>query len=545
MKIIGALFCLFACCFSGCLKKNTPPPVASQTLHLNLSDDPTSLDPRRVRSLRDLTLVKQLFDGLMRLDATGNPQPALASTVIISEDKLTYMFKLRSAFWTNGRPVIASDFVSAWTKALDPAFASDYAHMFYPIKNAKAFRDGKCPMSEVGIKAPDPKTLIVTLEHPTPYFLELTAFPTLFPVDAATDSLDKNWSRPPGHCFVSNGPFHIKKWSPQSELILEKNPTYWEANAVHLNGLAFTIITDSTTEGHLFEKGQLDWLGQPVSNNISPELLEKMKEQGKVLSYPVAGTFWFKFNTTQPPFNNALIRKAFSLAIKRNEIIAHLLQGGQQIATGILPPCIALQETPYFSDGDLEAAKYAFEKGMEQEGWTLQTFPAVALTFPPTERNKKIVELVQEQWQKAFGLPISLESAERHYYGRLLAEGKFQIGTGDWIADFNDPMAFLEIFKYRKDEASGSGMNDTGWHDDRYTMYLDQALTQTDIKQRKALLHAAETILIESMPVAPVYHYSFDYAKQEGLEDVVLLPLGIADFKYAKWIPSKDAISHR
>lgn len=524
-----------------CQKQETHSTSSLERLNVNLSEDPASLDPRSVRSLKDLTVVKQLFEGLTRLDETGTPKAALAETIELSEDALTYTFALREAYWTNGEKVTAQDFIYAWGHVLDPSFACDYSHMLYPIKNAQAARKKQVPLSDVGIQALDDKTLIVTLENPTPYFLELTAFPTFFPVPSKVDPVDPRWSLPTGKLFVCNGPFRLKTWAPESSLILEKNPTYWDADQVHLSEIAFTVIKDNTTESLLFEKGDLDWLGQPISHNIPPELLGKMRLEGKISSYPVAGTFWFKFNTECKPFNNSNIRKAFSLAIVRKDVISHLLQGHQQVATGPLPPCMALQQAPYFQDGDNIAAKALFEEGMRQEGWTRDTFPSISLNYPPSERNNKIVQLVQQQWQTAFGIPIILDAVEGHVYRRLLRQGLFQVGTGEWIADFNDPLAFLELFKYRNDPKTGSGMNDTGWQNTAYIGLIDQATHEKDFEKRKALLHEAEKLLVEAMPIAPVYHYAFDYAKKQSIQNVILSPLGIADFKKATFSPCEDA----
>lgn len=491
------------------------------TLRLNLSDDPSSLDPREVRRLKDLTVVKQLFEGLMRMDANGIPQFAIAQQVETSQDLFTYTFFLREAYWTNGEQVTAHDFEYAWKKVLDPTFASDYAYMLYPIKNAKLAREGKCSIDEVGIKALDDHKLLVQLELPTPYFLELMAFPTYFPVN-------KNHI-PSGDKLVSNGPFQLDSWHAQSDLSLRKNPSYWDAEAVHLDRIVFTIISDNQTECVLFEKEELDWLGQPVSHNISKETLEKMKEEGRASSYPIAGTFWLKFNTNKAPFDSLKIRQAFAYALNRQEIIEHILQGDQVAATGPLPPSMLLNQGPYFQDGNTRLAKQLFEEVLIENGWTLASFPAIILHCPPKERDTKIVQLVQEQWKKTFGIDVCLETVEDQLYQRNVKLGLFQVGTGQWIADFNDPLAFLELFKH-----ADNGINDTGWSDPEYTSLLDLSLRETDLEKRRALLHLAEMRLVEGMPIIPLYHYAFDYAKKGYVEDVFLSPLGIADFKQAR-----------
>lgn len=500
-------------------------------VRLNLADDPLSLDPRVVRSLKDLTLVKQLFDGLMRLDATGTPQPAIAQHVDVSQDLLTYTFYLREARWTNGDAVTAYDFEYAWTTVLDPQFATDYAYMFYPLKNARLAREGKCSTDAVGVVALDERTLVVQLEAPTPYFLELTAFPTYFPINHKCDTQIPTWAQLPCEHFVSNGPFKLKRWVAQSEIELVKNLDYWDGEHVRLNGLNFTVISDNNTESHLFEKNELDWLGQPTSHNIATELITKMKERDQLQSYPIAGTFWFKFNTEKPPFDQLNLRRAFSYAINRQHIVEHVLQGNQFVATGPLPPSMRIQDTPYFEDGNTELAKKIFEEVLAANGWSRDTFPKIILRYPPTERNTKIVQLVQQQWKAAFNLEITLEQLENQLYCRKVRQGDYQVGVGEWIADYHDPLAFLELFKYPNQ--NGNGMNDTGWYQQTFYELLDQSLKESDPERRKILLQKAEKILVDEMPIAPIYHYAFDYVKKGYVKDVVLSPLGTADFKFA------------
>lgn len=487
-----------------------PKKVQEQTLRLNLAEDPVSFDPRLVRSLKDLTVVKQLYEGLMRLDAIGKPQPGLARAVEISEDGLIYTFHLRQSVWTNGDPITAHDFVTSWQKVLDPSFAADYSHMLYPIKNGKHARLGECLPQKIGVHALDDYTLIVELEAPTPYFLELTAFPTYFPTHQ--------------HTLTFNGPFQLKRWSPQSELILEKNPCYWDQKSVRLQAIQFSLLADNNTESKLFEKSDLDWLGQPISHNLSTDLISKVAHQ----SFAVAGTFWLKFNTHSSPFDQQKIRKAFSYALNRKEIIEHILQGNQTLATGPLPPAMQLQKEPYFQDGDATRAKQLFKEVLKENGWTNDNFPRITLNYPPSERNSKIVQLIQQQWEKVFQIPIRLEASEGQYYKRKLREGCYQVATGDWIADYNDPLAFLELFK------SQNEMNETGWDNACYDLLLDQSIAERDSEKRMDLLHEAEKILVESMPIAPLYHYAFDYLKKDYVKEVILSPLGIADFKWTK-----------
>lgn len=486
-----------------------------------MKEDPASLDPRMVSSVRDLTLMRQLYEGLMRPGLDGKIHYALAQSHEVSNDLLTYTFHLRDAFWNNGDPITAHDFVYSWSQVVDPNFASIYSYMLYPIKNARLIRLGKASLETLGIMARDDRTLVVQLERPTPYFLELMAFPTYFPIHARHHAKG-------GTDFIGSGPFALQNWKPTFEMTLIKNPTYWDNERVYLDGIQLTFLDDNNTESYLFEKGKLDWLGQPISNNIATELIAKLKQEGKLHSYPIDGTFWIKMNIKQEPFNSPLVRKAFALAANRHQIIEHILQGNQSIATGPVPPSMQLTPTPYFQDGDLTKAKSLFKQALLENGWTLETFPAITFTFPPTERNSKIAQLLQQQWQEAFSIPIELETMENQLYRTQTRLGNYQIGTGEWIADFHDPLAFLELFK------DCDGVNDTRWQNSSYTQLLEASLTETNEPARLQLLSQAEKLLVDEMPIIPLYHYAFDYICNTKVKDVILSPLGTTDFKSAK-----------
>lgn len=496
-------------------------------LHLNLTSDPSSLDPRVARSISDLTLTKQLFEGLYRIDEKGAPVLALAQHCELSNDGKEYLFTLREAFWSDGKRVTAYDFEYAWKKVLDPNFATDYAHMLFMLKNARDAKLKRASIDSVGVKAIDETHLSVTLEKPTAYFLELLAFPTFFPVPRNIDESHPSWSSRGDSHFISNGPYRLKTWHITSLLEFEKNPLYWDSSHVSLDGLSFSILADQMTESYLFDKAELDWLGQPLSQNISPEATLHYKNKGKLLSYPVAGTMWVQCNTEKFPFNNAKMRKAFAMAFSREELITHILQGNQRPAYTLLPPTLPVS-TPSFTDNDPIKAKALFEEALIELRTTREKLAPLALTFPSGERDVKIAEYLQESWQKCFDLSIDLDISEKQCFKSKIKTSDFQIAYGGWIADFNDPATFLEIFKYK------GGMNNTAWEDPAFAALLDRAAIELDQEKRLALMKQAESLLMDQMVVMPIYFYAFDYVKQNNVTDVTLSPLGGADFKCAK-----------
>lgn len=481
-----------------------------------MKEDPSSLDPRVAQTVRDLTLMRQLYEGLMRPTLDEAIAPALASSVEISDDLCTYTFHLKEAFWSNGDHITAHDFVYSWSQVLDPKFATVYAYMLYPIKNARLVRAGLSLPETLGILARDDRTLVVQLEKPTPYFLELTAFPTYYPIHAREHAKG-------GDSLINSGPFMLKNWQPGSQMHLARNPSYWDADHVYLDGINLTFIDDNNTESYLFDKGKLNWLGQPISNNISTELITKLKESGKLQSYMIDGTFWLKMNVLEKPFDSPLIRQAFALATNREEIITHVLQGNQSIATSVTPPSMGMLDAPLFKDGDIAKARELFE----QAGGS-KNFPSITFSYSSSERTMKIAQILQQQWQDAFDIHIELKAMEAQVYRAQTRAGNFQIGTGEWIADFHDPLAFLEIFCHT------DGVNDTGWSNPSYNELVDASLTITEEQKRLEILKSAEALLIKHMPIIPLYHYAFDYVCDKSVTDVLLSPLGTTDFKSAK-----------
>ncbi len=504
------LLCFVLFLLLGCNQR-----VDNNTLTLNLCDEPTSIDPRKVRYVKDLTFVKQLYDGLMRHNERGLPQKALAKEISVSSDGLIYTFSLRESTWSNGEPLTAHDFERSWKEILSPSYDSGYAYLLYPIKNAAEAKIGRNSLDTVGVTALDAQTLRVELHTPINYFFELLTLPVFFPVHPSGEKER-----------ITNGPFKIAGPYKNDTIRIEKNPFYWDADAVSLNEILFTCIKDNHTEFALFEKGQLHWLGLPISHVISTELISKIESEGKLFNYDVAGTHWFAFNTKTPPFDHAALRQAFAMALNREEIISYILQGNERPAHSPLPPSLSLSDVPlpYDPKGALEL----FEKTLKELNVTRKDFPPLILSYLSSERNRKIVQVIQQQWEKTFSIPILLQGEECQSYFFALKQGKFHIASSDWIADFNDPLAFLELFQFDR------GINITGWKNSSFLSELDAIRQATEPTTRKAHLQTAEQILIADMPVIPLYHYSFAFAKNDSLVNVIFSPLGTLDFKYAK-----------
>jgi oligopeptide transport system substrate-binding protein len=502
------------------------------TLKVNLGGEPQTLDPRMVKDLQSQTVAQMCFDGLTRIDPHDLPQLAVAEKIEVSSDGKVYTFYLRDSRWSNGETVTADDFAYAWKKSLNPSFPSDRAFQLYPIKNAEAAKKGMVAVDEIGIKVLDAKTLQVELERPTPYFLELTALPVYFPIHQKTDEVNSHWAQD-ASTYICNGPFVPKEWRHSDCFEVIKNSQYWDVAHVKLEGIQLVMVSEAT-EFKMYEKKELDWAGSPLS--VLPlDALSQLRQRKEFHSKPFLATYFFNTNVTKAPFNHPLVRKAFGLAINRQEIIDHILQGKQIPATGLVPTAMGLQEAPYFKDGDVEMAKRCFNQALEEQGLSLSDLPRIVLLYITSERNNLIAQAVQAQWNSILGVDVKIEPMERKTFYDRLSKKDFQIAIGSWTADFNDPLNFLEIFKNKS-----VGSNHTSWENPRYEALLDQALSLSDVKERQRVLQESESILINEMAIIPLFHYTMLYLESEKVKDVAISKVGGIDFKWAFIVKGKE-----
>ena len=511
---------------------NQPESPEQKVLRINIFTEPPTLDPRKMTDSTSGNVLLMLFEGLTRIGEDHQPYPAVAEEISISADKRAYTFKLRESYWSNGERVTAHDFLYAWQKILDPKFPSLFAYKFYVIENAAEIKVGKLPLSALGVIAPDADTLVVTLKYPTPYFLELVAFPTFYPVHQKIDRKNAEWAAEAGPEYLSNGPFLLKTWEHENEIIVIKNPHYWDAKEVKLDAIHLAMIDDTTTEFYMFEMNELDWAGSPFSN-LSPEFIPALQQAGIAQFYHSSGVYYYKINTEHTPLDNVNIRRALSYAINRQEIVEHVTQMGQIPATCLVPPMPGWNPSAnLFKDGDVELAKQLFDRGIEELGLKGKELPQLSISYNTNREHQKIAQAIQQQWKAALGIDVQLIHFDWKVYLSKISNQDYDIGRMGWIGDYNDPVSFLEPFKHKNDPEMG-GNNDTGWEHPDYISYLDQAAREVDLKKRADLLRKAEALLISEMPIIPIYFTENGYLKKPYVRGVYLSPLGVADFKKA------------
>lgn len=522
--MISAICSLFL--VSSCSKNDlNKTGQKSRKLNLYFQADVLSMDPRIGFERRTVQVLRELFEGLTRLSKDGTPELALAQSVSISDDKTVYTFHLRPSKWSDGSAVTADDFIWAWKSVLSREVPSSAAFVLFIIKNARQAFLNECSLDEVGIKALDPLTLKITLEHPAPFFLELLTLPICSPVCKAFVTNNPNWASEAFPTYVCNGPYLLKERKVKSHLTLEKNPLYWNAEGAGADSLSISIIEDPQTAFNMFEEKTLDWYGDPCGT-MSLEMVSELNQKGVLSTKESGGVHSLVCNTKTSHIASPKIRKALAYALNRNEICNSLLQGGETPAYSIIHRTFTrLQAKPFEESGT--AARALFEEGLKELGLTRQTFPPITITYFSEPTVKSVVEIEQQQLQENLGIRIELNAVDWSTFAKKFYSGEFEIISSILFTPYSDPSYTLETLKYKS-----SGANATGWEHPEYIRLLDLSNMSTDNEVRDGYLREAETFVMDHMPMIPVFYHTFKYTKAPHVEGEALSPAGQMELKW-------------
>lgn len=562
---IAAPFALLLAAILAAVASDRPQPPADYTFINGITV--FTLDPQRMSYEQDLRIAHSIYDGLVRWNPyTFDIIPGVAESWSLDDDAVTYTFRLRdNARWSNGDPITAEDFRYAWRRAVMPDTAADFTTLFFKIKGAEDFFNwrtaqlaeyARLPASErtadaalelrdearrafdkmVGFETPDARTIVVTLERPTPYFLDLCAFPVFFPchpetverfvsVDPASGRLDQryDWTKPP--ILVSSGAYVVKSWRFKRDMRLEANPYYWDRDNVVSKSVLALEIEDVNTRVLTFETGGADWETDVLVDYVGDMVAQKRRgERDTIHSFPRFGTYFWSFNCTPTltdgrdnPFHDPRVRRAFALSVNKRDIVDKVRNLGEIPASVITPP----GSIPGY-DEDQSIKGLGFDPAharrlLADAGWTDRNndgfvenaqgtpFPTVELLCSAGSYHDKVALAMGAMWEKSLGVRTRIVVKESKTYKDDLKRRDYMLARGGWFGDYGDPTTFLSL------SVTGDGNNDRGYSDPRFDAMIDRANDTRDPAERMRILEDAERYLVEeSLPILPIWFYQ-DY----------------------------------
>ena len=561
LLLSGALaFGLLAGC--GGSTTSTPAPTESGApstdasgeafeLTINIASEPQTIDPALNSAVDGAIMTSHMFEGLMRWEDSGvetagsdgtctNAQlgygQAESYDKVNNEDgTVTYTFHLRDGIkWSDGQDVTASDFVFSWQRLVNPETAADYSYMIDCVVNANEIMNGEKDPSELAVSAPDDKTFVVTITSDLPYFTEICAFPATFPVreDIVSDS---QWTYSPD-TYISNGAYKMTSRVTNSEIVMEKNEYYYGVDTLGPDKITFKLMDDANAMLSGFNSGELDFIERMPTDEVAGLLASG---DLKIVDY--IGTYYVCYQTQKAPFDDPRVRQAFTLAVDRTYIVEQITQTGQVEAGGYVPAGVydAAGATgddfrtvggDYYAptDADYEANCEKARELLAEAGYPNgEGFPVVTYLYNTDDSHKAVAEALQNMWQTQLGVTVQLDNQEWATFLQTRKDGDYSIARNGWIADYNDPMSFLDMW------LTGGGNNDAQYSNADYDALIQQAKATADPAERMELMHQAEDILVgQDWVVNPLYFYTQKYMLADGIQGMYYTPLGYFFFDH-------------
>jgi oligopeptide transport system substrate-binding protein len=493
----------------GCSSSLTPVDdgLQKQIFHFGNGSEPQGIDPHIVTGVPEHHILISLCEGLTIPSPYGDANlPGAAESWTVSDDGKRYIFKLRkNGRWSNGDPVTAQDFVWSWQRILTASLGSQYPDMLYYLEGAQEYHTGITnDFNEVGVKAIDNHTLEVKLKAPTPFFTGLLSHYSTWPVHKETvlkhgsiDDRNGEWTRPGN--FVCNGAFNLQSWELNNKIVVEKNPMYWDASEVQLNEIHYYPVSNVMTEDRMFRAGQLH-VTSTLPSQKCPVYIEENNPDLRI--DPYMGTYFYRLNTTNPYLSDVKVRKALAYSIDRKLLVEKVTKCGQIPAYSFTPPgSNGYEPTTSIPFDPVLAKELLVEAGFNSEN----KFPKLEILFNTNEDHRKVALAIQQMWQQNLGIEVELVNQDWKVYLSREMVGDFQVSRAGWIGDYEDPNTFLDLMRPNR------GNNKTGWEDKNYDALVAKANSTNNQTERYKLLDEAEKMLIENMPVIPLYTYVRSY----------------------------------
>lgn len=497
-RIAQLIVLLIAALFCGCGRS----PDRAEIVVIN-GAEPGTLDPGKISGQPEGRVANCLFEGLTRYNIDGESEPGMAERWEISPDGRTYTFHLRGAKWSNGDVVTAQDFVWSWLRVLKEADAEYRYQMFY-LRGAEEFAkqfdaQGKPDEKTIGIHAKDDRALVVELKNPTPYFIDLCAFYTFFPLHRASieaaEKAGEQWLRP-GR-LVGNGAFVMKEWRLNDRIRLDRNPAYWDVANVRVANLDILPVNNPNTAFNFYHSGVADLM---LDKSLVPSsLVSELKKRPDYHATPVLATYFMRFNVTKKPFDDARVRRAISMVVDKKLLTEKITQAGEVPANAFVPPGTAGYVGPAGLKRDLDAARKLLADAGYPGG---KGFPLVRYLYTNrADVDDKIAVELQAVLQKELGISIGLSKQEWSVYQGSLASLDYDFARSSWVGDYKDPNTFLDMW------VTGGGNNQTGWGNKQYDDLIAKAGAEPAQEKRFDFFRQAESIVLEEAAICPLFNY--------------------------------------
>ena len=464
------------------------------------NSDVQSLDPHKTSTVEEANILRDLFIGLVAQDQDANLIPGAAESWTVSPDGKVYTFKMRAgAKWSDGSPVTAGDFVFSWRRVVNPATGSEYASMAFPVLNAEEINGGKAKPEDMGVKAIDDATLEVTLKGPTPYFLEMLTHQAMLPVNKTNVEKFGDDFVKAGN-LISNGAFTLVENVPNDHIKIVKNPGFYDAANVKLDVVNYIPTEDRAAGIKRFEAGEVDSMNDMPTEQLA-DLKAKFGDQIHIT--PELGTYYYIFKSQKAPWNDAKLRNAISMVIDRDQLAEKVWQNSMIPAYSMVPPGVKGYETRTMDYAEMpqldreDAAKKVFDA----MGISPEKPMKLELRYNTSENHKNTAVAFQEML-KPFGFDVSLVNTDgKTHYSYLEQHGDFDVARAGWIADFKDPVTFLNLAH------TGDGNNYGEYSNKAYDALMDKASVEADPALRMKELSDAEAVMIADLPLLPLLYY--------------------------------------
>ena len=507
--------------------------AGEKILSVQVGPDPETIDPALNSAVDGGNMLLHSFECLLAVDQNGQLAPGQAESWETSEDGLTWTFHLRDGLkWSDGSDLTANDFVYSWKRVCDPMVAAPYAETVLSMVEGydKAIEGD---LDALQVVATDNNTLVVTLSAPCSYFGSLAAFATLSPVQQATVEANGDAWATKAETYISNGPFYVSDWVPDSYIMMTKNPYYWNADAIKLDGIKWNLIEDSNAAYSAYQTGEVLMI-----KDVPTEEIPSLKENADFYVDPIIGTYYLSMNIDREPFNNADVRKALSLAIDRDYVANTLMQGTYSPAGNLMGPGWIDTDGKQFKDNanggkeyidttnyeaDLEEAKQLLADAGYPNG---EGFPTITYSTNDAGYHKVVAEYLQQAWAE-LGIDLQVDIVEWASFTPMRRNGDYDVARNGWVGDYSDPSNMLDLFY------STNGNNDGKFNNADYDAAIELSRTTLDAAERSTALHNAEDVLMEEAGCIPVAYYNDFWLQSDKITGSWHSPYGYWYFMYA------------